>query len=98
MWNRPDGQKIGFITPLSHNFCENCKPVVEVTVYRRDLYVPRSGGLARSFAAPLAASEGDALLEQAIRGRLRQRRAMISTIAASAAERQMSPASVPHRR
>jgi cyclic pyranopterin phosphate synthase len=36
------GQKIGFITPLTHNFCESCNRV-RLTCTGRALHVPRAG-------------------------------------------------------
>ena len=40
------GQKIGFITPLTHNFCESCNRV-RLTCTGRALHVPRAGGHGR---------------------------------------------------
>lgn len=40
------GQKIGFITPLTHNFCESCNRV-RGNMYRRNLHVPWAGRYGR---------------------------------------------------
>ena len=59
------GQKIGFITPLSHNFCESCNRV-RITC-TGEIY-PCLGQEGHSdLRAPLRASEDDAVLEEAIR-------------------------------
>ena len=47
------GQKIGFITPLTHNFCESCNRV-RLTCTGGALHVPRAGGHGR----PARAAEG----------------------------------------
>ncbi|MBF9044015.1 GTP 3',8-cyclase MoaA [Rhodobacterales bacterium HKCCE4037] len=59
------GQKIGFITPLSHNFCESCNRV-RLTCTGQ-LYMCLGQEDMADLRAPLRASEGDALLEDAIR-------------------------------
>jgi cyclic pyranopterin phosphate synthase len=59
------GQKVGFITPLSHNFCESCNRV-RVTC-TGELYMCLGQEDMADLRAPLRASEGDELLEQAIR-------------------------------
>lgn len=59
------GQKIGFITPLSHNFCESCNRV-RVTC-TGELYMCLGQEDRADLRAPLRASSDDALLEQAIR-------------------------------
>ncbi len=59
------GQKIGFITPLSHNFCESCNRVRLTCT--GELYMCLGQEDMADLRAPLRASEGDALLEDAIR-------------------------------
>jgi cyclic pyranopterin phosphate synthase len=59
------GQKIGFITPLSHNFCESCNRV-RVTC-TGELYMCLGQEDMADLRAPLRASGSDDLLEQAIR-------------------------------
>jgi cyclic pyranopterin phosphate synthase len=59
------GQKIGFITPLSHNFCESCNRV-RVTC-TGEIYTCLGQEGKSDLRAPLRASEADAPLEDAIR-------------------------------
>ena len=59
------GQKIGFITPLTHNFCESCNRV-RVTC-TGELFMCLGQEDNADLRAPLRASEGDEALEQAIR-------------------------------
>jgi GTP 3',8-cyclase len=59
------GQKIGFITPLTHNFCESCNRV-RVTC-TGELFMCLGQEDMADLRAPLRASEGDEALEQAIR-------------------------------
>ncbi|WP_313135814.1 GTP 3',8-cyclase MoaA [Paracoccus jeotgali] len=59
------GQKIGFITPLTHNFCESCNRV-RVTC-TGELYMCLGQEDRADLRAPLRASEDDALLREAIR-------------------------------
>ncbi|OWY10835.1 GTP 3',8-cyclase MoaA [Thioclava sp. F42-5] len=59
------GQKIGFITPLTHNFCENCNRV-RVTC-TGELFMCLGQEDNADLRAPLRASEDDAALEAAIR-------------------------------
>ncbi|MCA1776412.1 MAG: GTP 3',8-cyclase MoaA [Loktanella sp.] len=59
------GQRIGFITPLSHNFCESCNRV-RVTC-TGEIYTCLGQEGSSDLRAPLRASEGDAPLEDAIR-------------------------------
>jgi cyclic pyranopterin phosphate synthase len=59
------GQKVGFITPLTHNFCESCNRV-RVTC-TGELFMCLGQEDKADLRAPLRASEGDELLEQAIR-------------------------------
>ena len=59
------GQRIGLITPLTHNFCESCNRV-RVTC-TGELYMCLGQEDRADLRAPLRASEGDAPLERAIR-------------------------------
>lgn len=59
------GQKIGFITPLTHNFCESCNRVRLTCT--GELYMCLGQEDMADLRAPLRASEDDALLEDAIR-------------------------------
>ncbi len=59
------GQKIGFITPLTHNFCESCNRV-RVTC-TGDLYMCLGQEDRADLRAPLRASADDAGVEAAIR-------------------------------
>jgi cyclic pyranopterin phosphate synthase len=59
------GQKIGFITPLSHNFCESCNRV-RLTCTGQ-LYMCLGQEDLADLRAPLRASPDDAPLEDAIR-------------------------------
>ena len=58
------GQKIGFITPLSHNFCESCNRV-RVTC-TGEIYTCLGQEGHSDLRAPLRASSDDSTLEQAI--------------------------------
>jgi cyclic pyranopterin phosphate synthase len=58
------GQKIGFITPLTHNFCESCNRV-RLTCTGRALHVPRAGGHGR----PARAAAGHPRRRRAAGGR-----------------------------
>lgn len=58
------GNKLGFITPLSHNFCESCNRV-RVTC-TGTLYMCLGQEDAADLRTPMRASEGDQLLEDAI--------------------------------
>lgn len=60
------GQKIGFITPLSHNFCESCNRV-RLTCTGQ-LYMCLGQEDMVDLRAPLRASDDTAVLEAAIRG------------------------------
>jgi cyclic pyranopterin phosphate synthase len=55
------GRKIGFITPLSHNFCESCNRVRLTCT--GTLYMCLGQDDAADLRAPLRDSEGDELLE-----------------------------------
>jgi len=59
------GQKIGFITPLTHNFCESCNRV-RVTC-TGELFMCLGQEDRADLRAPLRASPDDALLHAAIR-------------------------------
>ncbi|WP_284164438.1 GTP 3',8-cyclase MoaA [Frigidibacter sp. SD6-1] len=59
------GQKVGFITPLTHNFCESCNRV-RVTC-TGELFMCLGQEDKADLRAPLRASPDDAALEQAIR-------------------------------
>ncbi|WP_353620697.1 GTP 3',8-cyclase MoaA [Paracoccus sediminicola] len=59
------GQKIGFITPLSHNFCESCNRV-RVTC-TGELFMCLGQEDRADLRAPLRASPDDGLLTEAIR-------------------------------
>ncbi len=58
------GQKIGFITPLSHNFCESCNRVRLTCT--GTLYMCLGQDDAADLRAPLRDSEADELLEEAV--------------------------------
>ncbi|MBC2836762.1 GTP 3',8-cyclase MoaA [Paragemmobacter straminiformis] len=59
------GQKIGFITPLTHNFCESCNRVRLTCT--GELYMCLGQEDMADLRAPLRATPDDALLEQSIR-------------------------------
>jgi cyclic pyranopterin phosphate synthase len=59
------GQKIGFITPLSHNFCESCNRV-RITC-TGEIYTCLGQDGHSDLRAPLRSSEHPAFLEEAIR-------------------------------
>ncbi len=59
------GQRIGFITPLTHNFCESCNRVRLTCT--GELYMCLGQEDMADLRAPLRASGDDALLEAAIR-------------------------------
>jgi len=59
------GQKIGFITPLTHNFCESCNRVRLTCT--GELYMCLGQEDVADLRSPLRASTDNALLEQAIR-------------------------------
>jgi len=58
------GQRLGFITPMTHNFCEGCNRV-RVTC-TGTLYMCLGQDDAADLRAPLRATEGDAALDAAI--------------------------------
>ncbi|MGR3486081.1 MAG: GTP 3',8-cyclase MoaA [Paracoccaceae bacterium] len=59
------GQRIGFITPLTHNFCEACNRVRVTCTGTIYTCLGQDGSM--DLRAPLRGSEGDAGLERAIR-------------------------------
>jgi cyclic pyranopterin phosphate synthase len=59
------GQRIGFITPLTHNFCESCNRVRLTCT--GTLYMCLGQEDAADLRAPLRASDDDTVLEAAIR-------------------------------
>ena len=59
------GQRIGFITPLTHNFCESCNRVRLTCT--GELYMCLGQEDMADLRAPLRASAGDDVLEAAIR-------------------------------
>jgi cyclic pyranopterin phosphate synthase len=59
------GQKIGFITPLTHNFCESCNRVRLTCT--GELYMCLGQEDMADLRAPLRASGDDAVLDDAIR-------------------------------
>jgi cyclic pyranopterin phosphate synthase len=59
------GQKIGFITPLTHNFCESCNRVRLTCT--GELYMCLGQEDMADLRAPLRASPDDAVVEAAIR-------------------------------
>jgi len=58
------GGRLGFITPLTHNFCESCNRVRLTCT--GTLYMCLGQNDAADLRAPLRASEGDELVNQAI--------------------------------
>jgi cyclic pyranopterin phosphate synthase len=58
------GGRLGFITPLSHNFCESCNRVRVTCTGRLYTCLGREDGA--DLRAPLRASADDALLDEAI--------------------------------
>lgn len=65
------GQKIGFITPLTHNFCESCNRVRITCTGEIHTCLGQEGHA--DLRAPLRASADDALLEDAIRAAIAQK-------------------------
>jgi len=62
---RETGGRVGFITPLTHNFCESCNRVRLTCT--GTLYMCLGQEDAADLRAPLRASDDDALLDDAIR-------------------------------
>ncbi|QJE73542.1 GTP 3',8-cyclase MoaA [Aerophototrophica crusticola] len=65
------GQRLGLITPLTHNFCESCNRV-RITC-TGTLYMCLGQEDAADLRAPLRASADDALLDQAIRAAIQRK-------------------------
>lgn len=63
------GQKIGLITPLSHNFCESCNRV-RITC-TGEIYTCLGQEGHSDLRGPLRSSENDAVLDEAIRHAIR---------------------------
>ncbi len=63
---RETGRRLGFITPLTHNFCESCNRVRLTCT--GTLFMCLGQEDAADLRAPVRASEGDELLEAAIHG------------------------------
>lgn len=63
------GQTVGFITPLSHNFCESCNRVRLTCTGQLHTCLGQEG--ASDLRAVLRGTEGDAGLEEAIRAAIR---------------------------
>ena len=61
---RETGQRLGFITPMTHNFCESCNRVRLTCT--GTLYMCLGQEDAADLVAPLRMSDDDALLDQAI--------------------------------
>jgi cyclic pyranopterin phosphate synthase len=61
---RETGGRLGFITPLTHNFCESCNRVRLTCT--GTLYMCLGQDDAADLRSPLRASEGNAFLQQAI--------------------------------
>ncbi|NQW51757.1 MAG: GTP 3',8-cyclase MoaA, partial [Rhodospirillales bacterium] len=61
---RETGRKIGFITPMTHNFCESCNRVRLTCT--GTLYMCLGQEDAADLRAPLRASESDEVLDRAI--------------------------------
>ncbi len=66
---RETGKRLGFITPLTHNFCESCNRVRLTCVGR--LYLCLGQEDSADLRAPLRASDDDAVVGDAIRAALR---------------------------
>jgi cyclic pyranopterin phosphate synthase len=62
---RETGRRLGFITPLTHNFCESCNRVRLTCT--GTLYMCLGQDDAADLRAPLRASADDAVLDRAIR-------------------------------
>jgi cyclic pyranopterin phosphate synthase len=86
------GGRLGFITPMTHNFCESCNRVRLTCT--GTLYMCLGQEDAADLRAPLRASEDDGLLSRrSTRRSPASRRATISSsTAATAAGRRAGPA------
>ena len=56
------GRRIGFITPMTHNFCESCNRV-RLDLHRDALHVPRPGRSGRSAQRASLGASDEALRE-----------------------------------
>lgn len=65
------GQQIGFITPLTHNFCESCNRVRLTCT--GELFMCLGQEDNADLRAPLRSSESDAPLEEAIRAAIERK-------------------------
>jgi cyclic pyranopterin phosphate synthase len=63
------GQRVGFITPLSHNFCESCNRVRVTCTGQIHTCLGQEGS--SDLRAALRSSEGDEALDEAIRAAIR---------------------------
>ncbi|MFT4782339.1 MAG: cyclic pyranopterin phosphate synthase [Paracoccaceae bacterium] len=63
------GQKVGFITPLTHNFCESCNRVRLTCT--GELYMCLGQEDMADLRAPLRASEDDSVIDEAIRAAIK---------------------------
>jgi cyclic pyranopterin phosphate synthase len=63
------GQKVGFITPLTHNFCESCNRVRLTCT--GELYMCLGQEDMADLRAPLRASEDDTVIDDAIRAAIK---------------------------
>ncbi|HZT87283.1 MAG TPA: GTP 3',8-cyclase MoaA [Stellaceae bacterium] len=68
---RETGRRLGFITPLTHNFCESCNRVRLTCT--GTLYMCLGQEDAADLRTPLRQSESDAALEDAIREAIRRK-------------------------
>lgn len=83
---RETGRRIGFITPLTHNFCESCNRVRLTCT--GTLYMCLGQEDAADLRAPLRAGGGDEVLEAAIREAIRHKpKGMTSSSTGAAAGR-----------
>jgi cyclic pyranopterin phosphate synthase len=65
------GRRVGFITPMTHNFCESCNRVRVTCVGRLYLCLGREDSA--DLRAPLRRSESDEALEAAIRAAIQRK-------------------------
>jgi cyclic pyranopterin phosphate synthase len=68
---RETGGRLGFITPLTHNFCESCNRVRLTCT--GTLYMCLGQDDAADLRAPLRASKSDELLEASIHEAIRRK-------------------------
>jgi cyclic pyranopterin phosphate synthase len=86
---RETGRRLGFITPLTHNFCESCNRVRLTCT--GTLYMCLGQNDAADLRAPLRASEADAELETAIRAAIARKPKGHDFVI----DRRQAPAAVP---